>query len=217
MSTAGKSYFLDPSIFLFALAYERGLFRQPLQELLDGDEAYLEMTPEGSNQPVFLGVDRSGKTTNQAMKFQALNPKLQDMCLLAGLSKRNTMYSFRRTAIQEPLRHHGKAEAAMLANHTPGDTRALRRYTERDREEVDLTAMRLGEQGMARDGAAAIWRQSNSIVHYSSSESLKERLLARVQMAAEQDPEWEQLDGALEVNRDRAAYPGAVLTISRPR
>jgi hypothetical protein len=51
------------------------------------------------------------------MLIQALNPKLQQLCLAIGLLERNTYYSLRRTAIIEVRRQHGTEHARQIAFH----------------------------------------------------------------------------------------------------
>jgi len=65
----------------------------------------------------FLAADSHGiNTSGEPMKSGALNPRLREMCINAGLPQRNAMYSFRRTRIIETKHEHGEATHADDSN-----------------------------------------------------------------------------------------------------
>jgi hypothetical protein len=71
-------------------------------------------------------------------------PDIAGMCLMAGLTLRNTMYSFRRTACKETRRNPkgGDDVARELISHAPG-TKFLFAYDDDGLSAIDITAFRL--------------------------------------------------------------------------
>jgi len=51
---------LDLSALLFGLAYERGLFTKPLEDLLHGDELFIATNKDVAEQAVFVAADTQG-------------------------------------------------------------------------------------------------------------------------------------------------------------
>ncbi|KAF2031201.1 hypothetical protein EK21DRAFT_88333 [Setomelanomma holmii] len=125
--TAGNRHFLDAATFLFIGAYPRGLFTKSLGELLDGDDLFLAICPDISQQPVLIAIDQRGNLTSMAMKDTALNPKLQDMCVLASLTGHNDMYGLRREALTDAKWTMGLEDARFLAGHRSG-SKAIEAY-----------------------------------------------------------------------------------------
>jgi hypothetical protein len=76
------------------------------------------------------------------MKESSLNPKLREICDLVGLFERNTMYSFRRTALVESRRTSGTEFAREVANHTV-DGDSIWAYDHDSLEDFDMTNFRL--------------------------------------------------------------------------
>ncbi|KAF2271518.1 uncharacterized protein EI97DRAFT_487294 [Westerdykella ornata] len=149
--TRGTRFEFDLSLILFGLAYNRGLFTQTLDQILEGDEMFIPTRPEVAAQPVFVAANQAGSIVpNKGMTPEALNDKLKELCRRIGLLKRNTYYSLRRTAIIETRRTHGEAAARNLAFHVP-DSGSLFAYDNVGFGDEDMTAFRLGEEnGMTR-------------------------------------------------------------------
>ncbi|KAF2733773.1 hypothetical protein EJ04DRAFT_564779 [Polyplosphaeria fusca] len=146
LPTNGSRYEFDLSALLFGLVYNRGLFVQSLDEILDGDDRYLKVHQTVADQAVFVSSDQSsGILPNRPMAFGGLNAELQDMCEQVGLYKRNVFYSFRRTALTETRRRDGLESARELAGHVP-DTNSIFQYDARGLADMDITAFRLQEQ-----------------------------------------------------------------------
>lgn len=82
---------------------------------------------------------------NQQLSYSDISDKLKEMCLLIGLYKRNTFYSFRRTAIVETRRSRGSEAAASPAGYK--DLRSLFYYDLDDMADVDLTSFSSGQEG----------------------------------------------------------------------
>ena len=199
--TMGSQHTLDPTFHLFTQAYTRGLFKKPLEELLHGDELFLETQMNINDQPVLLQASpQTGRLTESAMKESALNVKLKEICRLVGLYKHNTIYSLRRTALTEIKRHYGADTARELAAHVRGSD-ALSAYVQRGEAEKDITAMRLQEFGMTQTEISKMFSQAmiGKFIAADSDETLIEVLRSRTEDAARSDEEWQALDQELEV------------------
>ncbi|KAF2098686.1 hypothetical protein NA57DRAFT_56333 [Rhizodiscina lignyota] len=112
-------YEFDFSFVFFAIAFERGLFGSDLQTLYSGDGLFLRKNVEVNHQAIFLTPGANEKLdSNVPMLSSAVNAKLGQMCELVGIMGRNTIYSFRRTAIVEPRRFHGTELAKQVTGNS---------------------------------------------------------------------------------------------------
>jgi hypothetical protein len=181
-------------------AYERGLFTKSLHELLEGDEQFLQTRPNVAKQPVFVLLNPSGRYSDTGMKERLLNPKLQAMCLLVGLTKRNTIYSLRRTALSQMKVHYGSESARELAAHVPNG-HTLSAYVQQTYAQQDITSVRLQLTGLSRDKISAMFAQARvaRVDTNAASAKLVDVLKAKVDTAAQEDPQWQALDRELKV------------------
>jgi hypothetical protein len=188
MPTRGNLFEFDLALILFGLAFNRGLFgSRSLDDILDGDDLFPATDPIVAEQAVgtsfncciptsnvakvFVAADQSGSlNADKPMREGALNDKLQRLCTAIGLFKRNTYYSFRRNAIVETRRKHGTEAARDLAFHKP-DGRALFAYDHSGVGDLDVTAMRLGEEQLSRDEVRKFFSQAN-INRYTPDKAL---------------------------------------------
>lgn len=114
------------------------------------------------------------------------------------------MYSFRRTALQEMARTHGREEAAQLANHVPdGSGSSLIPYLHGQRD-LDIVAARLQEPGQSKEQVAALWRQVHRLQPAAEAGDhhidLVDRLRKSAEDYAQEDPEWHALDQSIHVS-----------------
>jgi hypothetical protein len=133
------------------------------------------------------------------MSYNALNPKLQDVCLRIGLWAYNTMYSFRREAISNTRRRSGVERAQELAGHVPGHD-SLRAYDPVGMGDEDITAYRLGEQQkISRSEINDIFRQANYYRYEPGDDEpdLKELLRTRVEGRLKTDDEYIAIENGL--------------------
>jgi hypothetical protein len=102
------------------------------------------------------------------MQMDALNEKLNKLCVSIGLTERNTYYSFRRSAIIETRRKHGTEVAKDLAMHKP-EANSLFFYDNVGMGDKDINAMRLGEEaGMSREEVRDFYSQYKRRVVFPS-------------------------------------------------
>lgn len=160
LPTQGDKYELDPSAVLLALAYSRGLFPfKTIEELHADDRFYVPTKPDVEKQAVFVTANQANEIDiSGAMREPSLNPKLHQMCVSVGLLEHNTVYSFRRTAITEVRRSKGTEFAREVAGHLP-DSRSIISYDIDATRDVDITALRLGEEGVSRAQLREVFRQ----------------------------------------------------------
>lgn len=85
------------------------------------------------------------------MGYGALNPKLREMCVLAGLLSYNNMYSFRREAASVTKHTAGIEGAQELLNHVPGNRLSYIHYDPKGFGRRDTTAFRLGGPELSAD------------------------------------------------------------------
>ncbi|CAN9083863.1 unnamed protein product [Alternaria alternata] len=170
LPTTSERLEFDLSLILFALAYERGLFgKGSLEEIWAGDEEEISVDPEVNKQAVFVASNQAGTLeVNKPMPYNALNTKLQQLCVSIGLTARNTYYSFRRSAIIETRRKHGTEAAKDIAFHKP-EANSLFFYDNVGMGDKDITAMRLGvEAGMSREEVKDFFAQYRHRIDISS-------------------------------------------------
>ncbi|KAI8938642.1 hypothetical protein NX059_004512 [Plenodomus lindquistii] len=135
---------------MFALACERGLFEGSLDDLLDDDQSFLRVNEDIAEQAVFVAADTEGRLVpEKPMGSNALNLKLQGMCVDVGLLNTNTTYSFRREAAAATLMSHGTESAQALLNHVPTSKGAIIPYDHKGLGSRDMTAFRLGGAELA--------------------------------------------------------------------
>lgn len=105
------------------------------------------------------------------MQSNALNEKLNKLCVSIGLTDRNSYYSFRRSAIIETRRKHGTEAAKDIAFHQPA-ANSLFFYDNVGMGDQDITALRLGvEAGMSRDEVKEFYAQYKRRVVIPSNSS----------------------------------------------
>lgn len=137
---------MDVSLLVASLAIERGVLPSA-EETLGCKSFYVPKTADVENQAIFLAANNKGQLNGQPMRSFALNCKLQEICKLVGIQDRNTMYSWRRTAIVETRRTHGTEMAKELANHSLDfSLTALMAYDDEGLADMDLTSTRLNEE-----------------------------------------------------------------------
>jgi hypothetical protein len=185
LPTRSERFEFDLSLVLFALAHERGLFVGSLEEVLAGEEYEIPVVPRVNRQAVcrpyrclhyftdifqvFLSANQAGELeVDHPMQTQALNEKLNKLCVSIGLYQRNTYYSLRRSAIIETRRKHGTETAKDLALHKATGN-SLLFYDNVGMGDVDINAMRLGhEAGMSRDQVRDFYSQYKTRIDMSS-------------------------------------------------
>ncbi|KAF1953205.1 hypothetical protein CC80DRAFT_507400 [Byssothecium circinans] len=163
--------------FLPTRAYERGLFSQSLDEILDGkpNGIVLRTNPDIASQAVswstklllswidvFISANQAGSLVpDKPMTEKALNPKLAKLCASIGLLERNTYYSLRRTAIIETCRGAGTEVAKDLAFHK-ASANSIMFYDNVGFGDMDMTSFRLsGPAGMGREEVRKFFSQTN--------------------------------------------------------
>jgi hypothetical protein len=202
--TKGCRYEFDLSLLLFGLAYKRGLFVDEIDEILSA-EGCIPTRAEVLGQAVFLAVNQAEELIpDLPMRGRALNPKLQQMCRMIGLTRRNTMYSFRRTAIKETRRDPlgGTAAARELAGHAPASN-SLWAYDNEGLGAVDITAFRLREEALSSNEITRMFSQaarSSFQPGHGGEQSLLAAIDARVAQQFEHDPESIKLEDDLRVS-----------------
>lgn len=205
--TAGTRFEFDMSVILFGIAYTRGLFVETLEELLgDFDDMLhlipLEVKPDIAGQAVFVAATQADTLNpNTAMQFNALNPKLQKMCILVGLTQYNSFYSFRRTAAVETRRHDSTEKARELLSHAPGGN-AIFSYDHRAFADIDITSYRLRDNnGMSHDEITEMFRQANTKRYIAPESSPKKTLETEVKEFVDsrlrEDPEYIEVETTL--------------------
>jgi integrase len=161
----GNRYHLDLSTVITAVALERGLFHpiRSWSELRATELFVITKDAKVNRQAVFLASDvgRNQLLPEKPMREAALNPVLKAISTDVGLWERNTTYSLRRTAIVETRRLEGTEFAQQLAGHIPGST-TIYAYDDSPLSDVDMTALRLGEQGMSREDIRKTFSQMNT-------------------------------------------------------
>ncbi|KAK6429522.1 hypothetical protein LTR95_014330 [Oleoguttula sp. CCFEE 5521] len=120
----GRRHHLDLALLLTSLAWSRGAFTAAsVRELYESNLLFLPMNSEVAEQPVFVASNQaSDLIPTRAMTEIQLSPKVQSICVAVGLLGRNTIYSFRRTAIVDTRRKHGTEVSQELAGHVMGGT-----------------------------------------------------------------------------------------------
>jgi hypothetical protein len=106
-------------------------------------------------------VGKNSLDRSKPMREAALNPAITIIAGEIGLWARNTTYSFRTTAIVETRRVEGTEFAQQLAGHVPGGT-AICSYDAVGLSDVDITALRLGEEGISRAEIRTMFAQINT-------------------------------------------------------
>jgi len=86
------------------------------------------------------------------MKSGALNPRLRESCIYAGLPYRDTTYCFRRTRIVETKHEHGEAGARAIAAHAE-DSSAHEYYDTVGVGEIDVQSCILGRKRVSQISA----------------------------------------------------------------
>ncbi|EUC50907.1 hypothetical protein COCMIDRAFT_21622 [Bipolaris oryzae ATCC 44560] len=175
---------LDVSILMFLLAFERGLFVESLDDLLNGTARFIKKNSVVDKQAVFVSADKNGDLVpTKDMGYGALNPKLREMCQIVGLFEYNNMYAFRREAATVTKHTHGLANAQELLNHLPSAQNAY--YLHYDHQGFgmrDTTAFRLGGPRLSEEDIRKYFSQAVSVYKPREGEKLpREELKARVE------------------------------------
>jgi hypothetical protein len=205
--TAGIRFEFDMSVILFGIAYARGLFVETLDELLDDFDDALHLIPLEvksyiAGQAVFVAATQADTLDpNTAMRYNALNPKLQKMCVLVGLTQYNSFYSFRRTAATETRTHDTTEKARELLSHAP-EGNAIYVYDHRGFADCDLTAYRLREKNaMSNDEVSEMFRQANTQRYIppesSPNKTLESEVKRLVDSRLREDPEYIEIETTL--------------------
>lgn len=201
---------LDLSAVLFCIAYERGVFKKPLEEILNGNEKIIATNARVCQEAVFVGADTQGEfielrtnsvanilgalITSKVMSSGALNRKLKELCRLVGLLSHYTLYSFRRAAASETIDRHSLEEAQKLLGHDVGSTVTLRHYDPVGQGRLDLTHYRLGGVGgLASEEIERYFRPSNTD-RYVDPSSLKEEMAERLKVKLDGDLEFQETE-----------------------
>jgi hypothetical protein len=101
---------LNATLIILAIAIIRGLFT--LDYVLTVDNKWLKTDNAVNDQAVFIAADRAGSLdANTPMRENALNLKLQVMCILAALSQCSSRYCWRRGVIID-IKHKQGPDAA---------------------------------------------------------------------------------------------------------
>ncbi|KAI8939896.1 hypothetical protein NX059_003625 [Plenodomus lindquistii] len=109
---------LDLTLVLLGLALHRGLFPGGLEYITTTKDMFLKVDVKVNAQAVFIACDQAERTLpDTPLNFNAFNPKLQTICLEAGLPERNTMYCSRRIRIIEMKRGFSLELAKDVAGH----------------------------------------------------------------------------------------------------
>jgi hypothetical protein len=139
MTPTRKDFHLDVSALLFGLAVQRGLFLESVDQLLSGDLSQARLDPTVAQQAVFITAGPKGMhpprrahthstdqpgvlNPRQEMGFNALNPKLQEMCVRADLFGYFTITSLRRDALNTKQLEHGDQAMRELRDHVPANS-----------------------------------------------------------------------------------------------
>ncbi|OAG05100.1 uncharacterized protein CC84DRAFT_1260348 [Paraphaeosphaeria sporulosa] len=205
LPTLGSRFEFDLALMLTGLAWNRGLFvgYQSLEAVLDGEEEFLRTNAEIEEQAVFVQATRAGGIdVSKPMRMDALNTKLQELCISIGLMVRYTYYSFRRTAIIETLRKSGLDAAKRLANHAPGTNSVNDSYDNEGLADTDITADRLdiSETRMTSKEIRHWAGQARLRYDPAASEDfvdLRGALKARVAEAKQDDAQYVEIELAL--------------------
>jgi len=136
----------------------------------------------------------------QDMGYNALNRKLQQMCLKVGLLLYNTMYAFRREAFHTTRVAHGTELAQELLNHMPQSKGSIIHYDPTGLGAKDMTAFRLGGPELSMEDikkyfsqASALWEAGDG-----TKATLEEELDGLVMARFETNVEYEELELTLE-------------------
>ncbi|TGO43982.1 hypothetical protein BCON_0680g00020 [Botryotinia convoluta] len=163
LPTKTTRYHLDLAFILTGLAFQRGLFGPefPTIESLHLCKTFQLPKVDRVNAHPILLQSTKGDTLfeTKAMKTAGLNARLKTTLLTLGFVQRFTMYSFRRTAIIETRQNEGTEEARELATHAPGTT-SIYAYDNIGNSDKDITAVRLGEPGVAREEIRRLFNQA---------------------------------------------------------
>ncbi|KAK5167217.1 uncharacterized protein LTR77_007949 [Saxophila tyrrhenica] len=197
LPTRGERYEFDLSAVLLAIAFNRGLFPfSTIEDLLADERVNLPTIDAVSKQAVFLASNQASELEpTQPMRIGVLNPKLRKMCTAVGLLQRNTTYSFRRTAIVEMRRSHGTERARELAGHAI-DSTTISYYDEDTTEDMDITAMRTGEQTISRDAIREAFRQAHTRIDTQGID-LQQELRERTANSVTSDPTYIDMEQKL--------------------
>jgi hypothetical protein len=149
--TRGNRYEFDVSALMIVIAFEHGLFPFKTLEALHADRhVKVPVNAAVANQAVFVSANQdNGLDVTRAMKTDALNTKLHQVCTDVGILARNTMYSFRRSAIIDTSRKFGQDAARALAGHSAGSNSYFFYDTDLTRT-CDIGAERIGEMPIDR-------------------------------------------------------------------
>lgn len=175
------SYELDFSLLMVGIAWTRGLFQySDIEELWNGTEVYLAKNADVDKQPVFVACKINGDLlATEAMREKALNPKLQELCHRVGLLHRNTLYSFRRTAITEVRRTIGTESAKEIAGHKQSG-QAIYNYDDQALADMDIPATRLKGTGMDREEIREFFNQATTALYRAEDDPNQMGLTARL-------------------------------------
>jgi hypothetical protein len=191
LPTRGCRFEFDLALILFGLAFTRGLFVGGLEDILNSDTLYIRTRPEIAAQAILVSSNQSGSINpDKPMLESALNEKLQILCRQIGLYRRNTYYSFRRTAIIETRRRSADNMAKNLAFHVH-NAHSILAYDNEGLSSTDITAFRLGEDhGRTAEEIAGMWRQSRVARLCSPETNLPTLLKQRLQAKLPEDEEY---------------------------
>ena len=141
----------DIALLFTATAFKRGLFRcWTIEELYAERDMYPKFTAVINSHPVFLASDAlESLRTGVGMRVDSANSKLQQICTYVELFKWNTLYSFRRTMIQEVRRKHG-TEYGKYAAALGQNSSAIDSCDEDSQADVDWVADWLNLSTMSR-------------------------------------------------------------------
>ncbi|KAI8937069.1 hypothetical protein NX059_006288 [Plenodomus lindquistii] len=187
---------LDLTLVLLGLALHRGLFPGGLEYITTTKDMFLKVDAKVNAQAVFVACDQAERTLpDTPMNFNALNPKLQAMCLEAGLPERNTMYCFRRTRIIEMKRGFNLELTKEVAGHRP-DSHSHERYDTVGVGDIDIQAYRWGrDSGKSRLDLQKLFRQSlitayNPDADADLAQTLKDEVGRRVEEKLRENEEY---------------------------
>ena len=153
--------FADLAAHLYILAIVRGVFRWSAEDLLsykhnDQQPRLIPVKQEMISRPVFQG-------RSHGMAYNAYLERLKKNSRQVGYVGRVTPYCFRRAALTEYMRHHGRIAAQQLAYHNL-ESNAIDTYVGNIFKFFDFTAARLGLQQRPQTELEDMFQPTNTYI-----------------------------------------------------